>query len=137
MCLCGSDSGCGMWLLDLSLSWHYICPTFSDFLRLTVIHLGLLQWPYALTSYGVSPHFEVKLTRSIFLIHTLLHLYGTYGESHTLTCQTLAALPLPLPKHSKLPLFLLTFSLYILYLMMDDFCHSLGHSLYNIYISYT
>ena len=55
----GNDSS--IWLLDLSLSWHYICPSFSDFLRLAVIHLGLLQWPYALTPYGVSPHYEVSL----------------------------------------------------------------------------
>ncbi len=53
------DNGYGIWLLDLSLSWHYICPTFGDFLRLAVLHLGLMQWPYAFTPFGLSPHFEV------------------------------------------------------------------------------
>ena len=50
----------GVWLLDLSLTWHYLSPCFSDYLRLAVIHLGLLQWPYSLTPYGLSPHYEVR-----------------------------------------------------------------------------
>ena len=52
---------CGVWLLDLSLSWHFLCPTLSDLLRLAAVHLGLFQWPYAFTPYGLSPHYEVGL----------------------------------------------------------------------------
>jgi len=66
----GSDSS--IWLLDLSLSWHYICPSFSDFLRLAVIHLGLLQWPYALTPYGVSPHYEVSFDTTSLVSRRML-----------------------------------------------------------------
>ena len=53
-----SESGM-VWLLDLSLSWHPLCSSFSDYLRLAVVHLGLKQWPYALTVNGLSPQFEV------------------------------------------------------------------------------
>eukprot|EP00731_Ephydatia_muelleri_P017163 Em0010g261a len=49
---------CNIWLLDLSLSWHLLCRTFSDYLRLAAVHLGLRQWPYALTSVGLSPLYQ-------------------------------------------------------------------------------
>lgn len=49
-----------VWLLDLSLSWHHLSNTFTDYLRLAVVHLGLKQWPYALTSNGLSPLYEVS-----------------------------------------------------------------------------
>lgn len=47
-----------VWLLDLSLSWHFLSPSFSDYLRLAVVHLGLRQWPYALTSNQLSPQHQ-------------------------------------------------------------------------------
>jgi hypothetical protein len=52
-----SDS-CSVWLLDLGLSWHQLTPSFSDYLRLATVHLGLRQWPYALTSNRLSPQYE-------------------------------------------------------------------------------
>ncbi len=50
---------CGYWLLDLSLHWHPLSTTFSDYLRLAMVHLALVQWPYALTILGLSPQWEV------------------------------------------------------------------------------
>ena len=57
----GSDSCVSgeLWLLDLSLSWHFLSSTFSDYFRLAVVHLGLTQWPYVLTRHGLSPQCEV------------------------------------------------------------------------------
>ena len=48
-----------MWLLDLGLSWHQLTGSFSDYLRLATVHLGLLQWHYALTTNRLSPQYEV------------------------------------------------------------------------------
>ena len=56
--LTAGDS-CSVWLLDLGLSWHQLSPSFSDYLRLATVHLGLRQWPYALTSNRLSPQYEV------------------------------------------------------------------------------
>ena len=55
----------GVWLLDLSLDWHYLCASFSDYLRLAIAHLGLVQWPYALTPLGLSPQHEVTSISTI------------------------------------------------------------------------
>ena len=52
--------GDGVWLLDLSFSWHYLCPSLADYLRLAVVHLGLFQWPYLFTPYGLSMQYEVS-----------------------------------------------------------------------------
>ena len=57
---CGQHS---VWLLDLSLYWHYLCSSFSAYLRLAIAHLGLKQWPYALTSMGLSPQHEAGATK--------------------------------------------------------------------------
>ena len=59
-CLLSGDVDHGIWLLDLSLDWHYLCASFSDYLRLAIAHLGLVQWPYALTPLGLSPLHEVS-----------------------------------------------------------------------------
>ncbi|XP_064387375.1 tubulin polyglutamylase complex subunit 2-like isoform X2 [Halichondria panicea] len=53
-----NDADCRYWLLDLSLCWHPLSTTFSDYLRLAVVHLALVQWPYALTILGLSPQWE-------------------------------------------------------------------------------
>ncbi len=56
----GSSVFHGVWLLDLSLQWHRLSDSFSDYLRQAVVHLGLRQWPYALTTNRISPQFEVR-----------------------------------------------------------------------------
>ncbi|XP_007535471.1 tubulin polyglutamylase complex subunit 2 isoform X1 [Erinaceus europaeus] len=44
-----------IWFLDRALYWHFLTDTFTAYYRLLVTHLGLPQWQYAFTSYGVSP----------------------------------------------------------------------------------
>ncbi|XP_069780224.1 tubulin polyglutamylase complex subunit 2 isoform X2 [Narcine bancroftii] len=52
----GVVSSCaGIWFLDRALYWHFLTDTFTAYYRLMLIHLGLPQWQYALTKYGISP----------------------------------------------------------------------------------
>ncbi|XP_077202703.1 tubulin polyglutamylase complex subunit 2 isoform X2 [Paroedura picta] len=44
-----------IWFLDRALYWHFITKTFTAYYRLLIAHLGLPQWQYAFTSYGISP----------------------------------------------------------------------------------
>ncbi|XP_067887710.1 tubulin polyglutamylase complex subunit 2 isoform X2 [Heterodontus francisci] len=44
-----------IWFLDRALYWHFLTDTFTAYYRLMLVHLGLPQWQYALTKYGVSP----------------------------------------------------------------------------------
>uniref|UniRef100_UPI00398EF654 tubulin polyglutamylase complex subunit 2 n=1 Tax=Pristiophorus japonicus TaxID=55135 RepID=UPI00398EF654 len=44
-----------IWFLDRALYWHFLTDSFTAYYRLMLIHLGLPQWQYALTKYGISP----------------------------------------------------------------------------------
>ncbi|XP_069482969.1 tubulin polyglutamylase complex subunit 2 [Ambystoma mexicanum] len=44
-----------IWFLDRALYWHFLTDTFTAYYRLLITHLGLPQWQYAFTTYGVSP----------------------------------------------------------------------------------
>ncbi|XP_074064114.1 tubulin polyglutamylase complex subunit 2-like isoform X3 [Macrotis lagotis] len=44
-----------IWFLDRALYWHFLTDSFTAYYRLLITHLGLPQWQYAFTSYGVSP----------------------------------------------------------------------------------
>ncbi|XP_005296261.2 tubulin polyglutamylase complex subunit 2 isoform X2 [Chrysemys picta bellii] len=44
-----------IWFLDRALYWHFLTETFTAYYRLLITHLGLPQWQYAFTSYGISP----------------------------------------------------------------------------------
>ncbi|XP_078407463.1 tubulin polyglutamylase complex subunit 2 isoform X2 [Cetorhinus maximus] len=44
-----------IWFLDRALYWHFLTDTFTAYYRLMLVHLGLPQWQYALTKYGISP----------------------------------------------------------------------------------
>ena len=57
-----------VWLLDLGLSWHQLSPSFSDYLRLATVHLGLRQWPYALAANRLSPQYEVSIYSYITIL---------------------------------------------------------------------
>lgn len=57
----------GVWLLDLSLTFHLLCLSFSDYLRLAIVHLGLIQWPYVLTNNHLSPQYLVSAQGQISL----------------------------------------------------------------------
>lgn len=43
-----------VWLIDISLRWHYICASFSDYMRLMILHLGIFEWQHAFTPEGLS-----------------------------------------------------------------------------------
>ena len=40
----------GIWMIDLSLDMHKICSTFSEYLRLAIVHLGLPEWQNLIVS---------------------------------------------------------------------------------------
>jgi tubulin polyglutamylase complex subunit 2 len=43
-----------IWFQDRSARWHFLSRTFSDFLRVMVVHLGIDGWAMAFTPEGVS-----------------------------------------------------------------------------------
>lgn len=57
----GSDKAQGgfenpeIWFQDRSARWHFVSRTFSDFLRVMVVHLGIDGWAMAFAPEGVSP----------------------------------------------------------------------------------
>ncbi|KAM3845174.1 tubulin polyglutamylase complex subunit 2 isoform 2-T4 [Vipera latastei] len=44
-----------IWFLDRGLYWHFLTKSFTAYYRLMITHLGLPQWQYLFTSYGLSP----------------------------------------------------------------------------------
>ena len=44
-----------VWFQDRSARWHFLSRSFSDFLRLMVVHVGVIGWPLAYTPEGLSP----------------------------------------------------------------------------------
>ncbi|XP_020652116.3 tubulin polyglutamylase complex subunit 2 isoform X1 [Pogona vitticeps] len=44
-----------IWFLDQALYWHFLTKSFTAYYRLLITNLGLPQWQYAFTSYGISP----------------------------------------------------------------------------------
>lgn len=44
-----------IWFQDVSGEWYYIAPSFTDYFRLIVIHLGIPKWHFAYTEYGLDP----------------------------------------------------------------------------------
>ncbi|XP_013907134.1 PREDICTED: tubulin polyglutamylase complex subunit 2, partial [Thamnophis sirtalis] len=44
-----------IWFLDRALYWHFLTSSFIAYYRLMVTHLGLPQWQYFFTGYGLSP----------------------------------------------------------------------------------
>lgn len=47
------------WFLDKSLQWHYITDDFQSYFRLMISNIGLPQWQYLYTEYGISPSVQV------------------------------------------------------------------------------
>ena len=44
-----------IWLQDTSSKFHYLTYNFTSFLRLMVMHLGIVGWPLVFTPYGITP----------------------------------------------------------------------------------
>ncbi|KAM6111496.1 tubulin polyglutamylase complex subunit 2-like [Phoenicopterus ruber ruber] len=60
--------------LDRALYWHFLTKMFTAYFRLLLTHLGLPQWQYAFTSYGVSPQAKqwFNMYKSIIINTALL-----------------------------------------------------------------
>ncbi|CAG7730146.1 unnamed protein product [Allacma fusca] len=43
-----------VWFMDPSCQWHFLAPTFTHYYRMLLIHLGLPQWQYRFTPFGLS-----------------------------------------------------------------------------------
>jgi len=50
---------CEIWLLDLSLQWHYLAGDFTQYYRMMISHLGIRGWQYLYTEYGLTPQVKV------------------------------------------------------------------------------
>lgn len=44
-----------IWFQDRSARWHFVSRTFSDYLRVMVVHLGIEGWAMAFAPEGISP----------------------------------------------------------------------------------
>eukprot|EP01135_Chromosphaera_perkinsii_P009390 Nk52_evm66s1737 gene=Nk52_evmTU66s1737 len=44
-----------IWFLDKSAKWSFMAKTFTEYFRLMVMHLGLPEWQYAFSPWGLSP----------------------------------------------------------------------------------
>ena len=42
-----------VWFIDLSARWHYVCGSFTHYLRLAVTHLGIYGWQLVFTPEGL------------------------------------------------------------------------------------
>lgn len=47
-----------IWFVDLSSRWHYLCASFTQYLRLAVVHCGISGWKLAFTPEGIPPALE-------------------------------------------------------------------------------
>uniref|UniRef100_A0A8D2L0W4 Tubulin polyglutamylase complex subunit 2 n=1 Tax=Varanus komodoensis TaxID=61221 RepID=A0A8D2L0W4_VARKO len=68
-----------IWFLDRALYWHFLTKTFTAYYRLLIAHLGLPQWQYAFTSYGISPQAKVSEGTAACPAPTHLHTFPPQG----------------------------------------------------------
>ncbi|BES90501.1 Hypothetical protein NTJ_03309 [Nesidiocoris tenuis] len=47
-----------IWLLDRSLEWHFLSPSFTQYFRMMLVYQGLPEWQYNMTSIGLAPWAE-------------------------------------------------------------------------------
>lgn len=50
----GRENDSEIWLQDQSNYWHFISSTFTQYMRLMVVHFGIIGWQMAFTSDGLS-----------------------------------------------------------------------------------
>lgn len=43
-----------IWYVDSSKQWHYMCDTFTQYLRLAVLHAGVIGWQMIFSPQGIS-----------------------------------------------------------------------------------
>ncbi|CAB0002074.1 unnamed protein product [Nesidiocoris tenuis] len=54
-----------IWLLDRSLEWHFLSPSFTQYFRMMLVYQGLPEWQYNMTSIGLAPWAEVKCNKFV------------------------------------------------------------------------
>jgi len=59
LCVGVTGQSADIWLLDRALRWHYMAPTFVNYYRQMMIHIGLPQWQLAFTDVGLMPQAKV------------------------------------------------------------------------------
>ena len=52
---CGSYEDPEIWIQDASSSWHFVADSFTTYLRLAIVHLGIIGWQNAYTPVGLPP----------------------------------------------------------------------------------
>lgn len=51
----GVGNSCEIWFKDtLTLTWHFVCHTFTQYLRLCILHLGVFGWHKIFTPAGIT-----------------------------------------------------------------------------------
>lgn len=43
-----------VWFIDNTKRWHFICFSFTQYLRLAVLHLGIIGWHYVFVPEGIT-----------------------------------------------------------------------------------
>ncbi len=54
-----------VWYLDRASDWHFLAPSFTQFFRMMLVHLGLPQWQALFTPFGPTPRAKVSDTYSV------------------------------------------------------------------------
>lgn len=48
-----------IWFLDRSFRWHFLAQSFTDYVRLMLVHLGLPKWQYLSTQEGLPSNLKL------------------------------------------------------------------------------
>jgi len=58
-----------VWLIDMSMQWHFMAPNFCQYFRMLIFNLGIRGWQFLYTDYGLTP--ETKQWFSFCLPHRI------------------------------------------------------------------
>lgn len=53
-----------IWLLDTTYCWHFLAPSFSNYFRKALVHMGLPHWQLKFTAMGLTPIGEVVIKQA-------------------------------------------------------------------------
>lgn len=54
-----------IWMLDVAHNWHFLANDFSSYFRMMLAHVGLEQWQFKFTSFGLTTICRVCINSSI------------------------------------------------------------------------
>ncbi|CEP01905.1 Knr4/Smi1-like domain-containing protein [Plasmodiophora brassicae] len=83
---------------DLSSAYNFVCDTFTEYMRLMVMHLGIARWQYAFTKCGLPPS-SIQWFR--LMSPERLHLDLRHSLNPSLKIQDEAPASAPVPKGSS------------------------------------